>query len=74
VDPVVIASVAIVFMGAVSSALRFARKRLEHEVGRHVSRLLSEQAHSSPLSRSAGCGIGCLAGAGVSRHGGRRER
>lgn len=73
-DPVVIASVAIVCVGAVSSALRFARKRLEHEVGRHVSRLLSEQAHSGLLSRSSGCGSVCRAGTGVSRHGGRGER
>jgi hypothetical protein len=74
VDPVLIASAAIVFMGAVGSALRFARKRLEHEVGRQVSRLLAESVQSGLLSRSAGCGIGCLAEAGVSRHGGRGER
>lgn len=73
-DPVLITSVAIVLMGAVNSSLRFARKRLEHEVGHHVSRLLAEHAQSSVLSRSASCGSGCLAEAGVSRHGGHGQR
>ncbi|MFJ1618438.1 hypothetical protein ACIODT_38810 [Streptomyces sp. NPDC088251] len=69
-----ITSVAIVLMEAVSSSLRFARKRLEQEVGRHVSRLLAEHAQGRLLSRSAGCGSSCLAEAGVSRHGGRGQR
>lgn len=70
-DPVLITSVAIVFLGAVSSTLRFARKRLKHEVGLHVSMLLAEHAQNSLPSPSTGCGSGCLAQVGVSRHGGR---
>lgn len=73
-DPVLIASVAVVLMGAVSSTVRFARRRLEYEVARHVTRLLSEGAQSGLISRSAGCGIACVAKAGVNRHGGRGER
>ncbi len=70
-DPVLITSVAIVFLGAVSSTLRFARKRLKHEVELQVSRLLAGHSHRSLRSPSAGCGSGCLAEVGVSRHGGR---
>lgn len=73
-DPVLFTSVAIVFMGAVSSVLRFARKRLEHEVGLHVSRLLTQRPQSGLLSPPADCGIGCLAEAEVSRRGGRSQR
>lgn len=73
-DPVLITSVAIVLMGAVSSSLRFARKRLEQEVGRHVFRLLTKHAQDSLLSHSADCCGSRLAEAGVSRHGGRGQR
>ena len=69
-DPVLVAGVVIAFMGAVSSARRFARQW----VGNHVSRFLGDHAYERRLPYAAGCGASCLAGAGVSRNGGRGER
>lgn len=60
--PMMIASVAVVLMSAAGSAMRFAQRRLEYEVGRHVARLLAERAHLCCGSDAAV--VGCPGGAG----------